>query len=363
MFLVVLAINYALMRFFTPGEETPITIPYTVFKEQVAQSNVTSIYSQGDRIEGRFVRPFTWPSPKASGGGSPSVGSKSSPRTSHTFESILPTFIDPGFERFLDEHKVEIQAVPIQTRNLIETLLYGFGPALFIIAFYVWMYRRAAQGGGGDGRGFWHGQKQSAPLRSGYRGSGHVRRCGGHRRGRERACRDRRFPQGSGQVFASGWFRAQGGIARWRPGHRQDLARQGRGRAAEEVVYGTRTTGAENDIEQATGLARNMVTRWGMSDKLGLVQLAGRQNPYLGNTYGGGPTLSEQTSSLVDSEVQAIISECHSKALTLLREHRRALDALVQALLDHETLDEKEICEATGLPPAPPLEELPHTPV
>lgn len=134
------------------------------------------------------------------------------------------------------------------------------------------------------------------------------------------------------------------------------------GRAAEEVVYGTRTTGAENDIEQATGLARNMVTRWGMSDKLGMVQLAERQNPYLGNTYGGGPTLSERTASLVDAEVQAIISECHSKALTLLREHRRALDALVQALLERETLNEKEICEATGLPPAAPLEELPHTP-
>ena len=54
------------------------------------------------------------------------------------------------------------------------------------------------------------------------------------------------------------------------------------GRAAEEVVYGTRTTGAENDIEQATQLARNMVTRWGMSDAVGMVQLAPRENPYLG---------------------------------------------------------------------------------
>ena len=54
------------------------------------------------------------------------------------------------------------------------------------------------------------------------------------------------------------------------------------GRAAEEVVYGTKTTGAESDIEQATDLARSMVTRWGMSDELGMVQLAPRQNPYLG---------------------------------------------------------------------------------
>ena len=53
------------------------------------------------------------------------------------------------------------------------------------------------------------------------------------------------------------------------------------GRAAEEIVYGTKTTGAENDIEQATGLARRMVTRWGMSERIGLVQLAPRENPYL----------------------------------------------------------------------------------
>src|SRR5690606_9649451 len=60
------------------------------------------------------------------------------------------------------------------------------------------------------------------------------------------------------------------------------------GRVAEEVVYGTRTTGAENDIEQATLLARNMVTRWGMSDRLGMVQLAPPENPYLsGPSYGG----------------------------------------------------------------------------
>ena len=58
------------------------------------------------------------------------------------------------------------------------------------------------------------------------------------------------------------------------------------GRAAEEVVYGTRTTGAENDIEQATQIARNMVTRWGMSERLGLVQLAPRANPYLGDRSG-----------------------------------------------------------------------------
>jgi cell division protease FtsH len=131
------------------------------------------------------------------------------------------------------------------------------------------------------------------------------------------------------------------------------------GRAAEEVVYGTRTTGAESDIEQATALARNMVTRWGMSDRLGMVQLVSRQNPYLGGALGGDKPFSEETARIVDAEVSRIISECHADAVRLLREHRRALDALVQALLQRDTLGEQEILDATGLPPAPGLETRP----
>jgi len=130
------------------------------------------------------------------------------------------------------------------------------------------------------------------------------------------------------------------------------------GRAAEEIVYGTRTTGAESDIEQATSIARGMVTRWGMSDALGMVQLAPRINPYLGTqeSYGGGKPFSEETARLIDAEVQKIISDCHEEAKRLLREHRKVLDALAAALVARETLDEQEILAATGLPPAPPLE-------
>ncbi|HEX5045949.1 MAG TPA: ATP-dependent zinc metalloprotease FtsH [Gammaproteobacteria bacterium] len=128
------------------------------------------------------------------------------------------------------------------------------------------------------------------------------------------------------------------------------------GRAAEEIVYGTKTTGAESDIEQATQLARNMVTRWGMSEELGLVQLAQRQNTYLGGSFGGEKPFSEATARIIDAEVQKIIDESHEEAKTLLRKHRRELDALVDALLARETLDEKEILEVTGLPPAPALE-------
>jgi cell division protease FtsH len=130
------------------------------------------------------------------------------------------------------------------------------------------------------------------------------------------------------------------------------------GRAAEELVYGTRTTGAENDIEQASGLARAMVTRWGMSDALGLVQLAPRGNQYLGGEagYGGEKPVSDATARLIDAEVQRIIGECHEEAKRLLSSHRRALDALAAALLEHETLDEKQILDVTGLPPASALE-------
>jgi cell division protease FtsH len=130
------------------------------------------------------------------------------------------------------------------------------------------------------------------------------------------------------------------------------------GRAAEEIVYRTKTTGAESDIEQATNLARTMVTRWGMSDKLGLVQLAPRANPYLGGTAGfrGDKPFSDETARVIDSEVLRIISESHEEAKSLLSAHRKELGALVEALLSRETLNEQEILKVTGLPAAPALE-------
>jgi cell division protease FtsH len=129
------------------------------------------------------------------------------------------------------------------------------------------------------------------------------------------------------------------------------------GRAAEELVYGTKTTGAESDIEQATALARNMVTRWGMSDKIGLVQLAPRSNPYLGGApaFGNDRPFSETTAHTIDMEVQRIIAESYAEACRLLRSYRKALDALVEALLQRETLDESEMLAVTGLPPAAEL--------
>jgi cell division protease FtsH len=139
------------------------------------------------------------------------------------------------------------------------------------------------------------------------------------------------------------------------------------GRAAEEVVYGTRTTGAENDIEQATDLARRMVTRWGMSDEVDLVALAPRESPFLGDGasgyWGGEKPYSEKTAQAIDAEVQRIIRESHKEARRLLAEHRRELDALAQALLERETLEEKEILAVTGLARAPRLEDANQPPV
>jgi cell division protease FtsH len=132
------------------------------------------------------------------------------------------------------------------------------------------------------------------------------------------------------------------------------------GRGAEEVVYGGRTTGAENDMQQATDLARQMVTRWGMSEKLGPVTLAPREDPFLRSDgfsgFGGSRPYSEATAEVVDSEVERILQECYAEGLRLLREHRAELDRLAHALLEQETLDEQEIIRVTGIKPAPRME-------
>ncbi|HTJ07084.1 MAG TPA: ATP-dependent metallopeptidase FtsH/Yme1/Tma family protein, partial [Caldimonas sp.] len=159
-FVALLVVNYLVVRALFPGEDAGVTIPYTAFKDEVAKGNVQAIYSQGASIEGRFKSAVTWPpagaasaaaaSAPAHGGGL--FAAASAPRTSTSFTTTLPAFVGPGLETFLIEHKVEIRAVPIQGSPLAQ-FLYGFGPALLLILFYVWMYRRAQQLGGGLGGG------------------------------------------------------------------------------------------------------------------------------------------------------------------------------------------------------------------
>ncbi|HWH38353.1 MAG TPA: ATP-dependent zinc metalloprotease FtsH [Usitatibacter sp.] len=625
-FIAVLLVNYLLVRYLFPSGE-PLTIPYTVFKQEVINGNVSALYSRGTSIEGRFKSPVTWPpSDEVKAPVRRGLPPRPPQRTSDTFTSELPAFVDPGLEKLMIDHNVEISAVPIREGSLLGTLLFSFGPAILLIAGYMWMYRRATQGGGLGGGGLLGIGKSKARrydtqtdarvtfddvagideaerelveivdflkspakytrlggtapkgvLLIGSPGTGKTllaRAVAGEagvpffsmsaaefvemivgvgaarvrdlfKQAREHApaiifideidaigrargqfaiggaseqeqtlqqiltemdgftgregiivlaatnqpdvldralLRPGRFdrrvvvnlPDRAGReailkvhtrkvplspdtnlaeiasttpgfsgadlknlvneaaLLAARREEEQVGpndfhdalekivlgperplllgpedreriayhesghaiVALLSPGadpvHRVTIVPRGQalgvtyqraqterynypeaylrgrivgmlgGRAAEEVVYGTRTTGAESDIEQATALARSMVTRWGMSDALGLVELAPRENPYLrGPAFGGEKLISEETARLVDQEVQRIIGECHAQALGLLQQHRTQLDALVKALLARETLGEAEILEVTGLPPAPALEGRP----
>ena len=628
-FFAILVINYAVMRLLFPSASAALTIPYTVFKQEVASGNVAEIYSKGASIEGRFREDVTWPPPgqearEQSGDPLSALPGFMRPEQSHTsktFTTTLPAFVDPGFEQFLIDHKVEISAIPIQSGSGWATLLFGFGPALLIIGFYVWLFRRQFRGGGIGGTMMGLGKSKArrydqeatekisfedvagideaenelveivdflkspekytrlggtAPkgvLLIGAPGTGKtllakavageagvpffsmsaaefvemivgvgaarvrdlfkearthapaiifideidsIGRARGptaiggaseqeqtlnqiltemdgfsgregvivlaatnqpdvldtallrpgrfdrrvivnlpDKAGREAIIKvhTRKTPLASdvdlGELAAStpGFSGAdlknvvnEAALLAARrdqkevhqkdfldalekivlgperplllsredreriayhesghailglvvpgadPVHRVTIVPRGQalgvtyqrpqtdrynypeaylrarivgmlgGRAAEEIVYGTRTTGASNDIEQATNIARNMVTRWGMSDRLGMVQLAPRENRFLGGELAGAKPFSEETARIIDAEVLKIIHGSHEEAKSLLIAHREQLDALVRALLQRETLDEREILEVTGLPPAPALE-------
>ncbi|MFJ9647778.1 ATP-dependent zinc metalloprotease FtsH [Streptomyces sp. NPDC004244] len=117
------------------------------------------------------------------------------------------------------------------------------------------------------------------------------------------------------------------------------------GMAAEHTVYDVITTGSENDLEQVTGIVRGMVGRWGMSERIGRLTAipSDPQSPY-------GLVAAPSTLDAVDVEMRRIVDECYMEACRLLREHRPKLDALAEALLEHETLDEAAAYAAAGVP-------------
>jgi cell division protease FtsH len=633
-FAIALILNFLLARYLVPGAATPLTVPYTLFRDEVVKGNVKAIYSRGETMTGRFATPVTFPPPESTNAPASTpvpapkargIPRRGPPRTSAIFETTVPSFAGRGLEQLLLDHNVEISAEPIaEAASPLSTLLLGFGPALLLIAFYVWLFRRTAQQGGGLGGGILgigksrarrYDQESDAKvtfqdvagideaenelieivdflrdppkytrlggtapkgvLLVGAPGTGKtllakavageagvpffsmsaaefvemivgvgaarvrdlfkqarenapaiifideldaIGRARGptaiggaseqeqtlnqiltemdgfssregiivlaatnqpdvldrallrpgrfdrrvvvnlpDRKGREAilAVHTRRVPlapdtsldelaaatpgfsgaelknlvneaallgarRNEQSVGPKDFLDAlekivlgparpillspadrqriayhEGGhailglvVPGADPVHRVTIVPRGQalgvtyqrpdsdrynypeaylrarivgmlgGRAAEELVYGTKTTGAESDIEQATGLARRMVTRWGMSEKVGMVQLAPRDNPYLGGAegYGASKPFSEQTAEVIDAEVRRIIGECHAEALRLLREHRNALGALAAALLDRETLNEEEILAVTGLKRAPALE-------
>jgi cell division protease FtsH len=128
------------------------------------------------------------------------------------------------------------------------------------------------------------------------------------------------------------------------------------GRSAEEVVFGEISSGAESDIDQLTDIARQMVGRWGMSDAIGPIRVVPRDGS--GPALPGVSEVSPETQRLFDDEVRRIVDEAHEQVLTLLRDNRKRLDSLANALLEHETLDEDDAYATAGVPrpEAPPAE-------
>jgi len=131
------------------------------------------------------------------------------------------------------------------------------------------------------------------------------------------------------------------------------------GRAAEEIVYNDVTTGAQSDFQQATNIARRMVTSWGMSEALGKIALSSSSESFLGE-YEGARTYSEETARLIDAEVRAIIDLQYARIRALLEEKRPELEAVVKVLLERETLHADEFDLVMRSQPIPEPEAPPR---
>ena len=141
------------------------------------------------------------------------------------------------------------------------------------------------------------------------------------------------------------------------------------GRAAEQVVFGIQTTGASNDIERATDLARKMVTQYGMSERFGLMALSTVSNPYLDGST--AMNCADSTASAADAEIQSILASCYQEAKEVLRAHRQLLDEIALYLLQKETItgdelmayvnaDAKQITDGAAAPEASEAPEAPE---
>ncbi len=132
------------------------------------------------------------------------------------------------------------------------------------------------------------------------------------------------------------------------------------GRIAEELVFGPErvTTGASNDIQRATELARNMVTKWGLSDRLGPLSYGEEQaEVFLGHSVTQHKTVSDETAHIIDEEIRSIIDRNYQRSKRILTEHRATLDAMAAALMHYETIDSEQIQDImAGREPRPPAE-------
>ena len=118
------------------------------------------------------------------------------------------------------------------------------------------------------------------------------------------------------------------------------------GRVAEEIQFGDMTTGAQNDLDRATKIARQMVTEYGMSDQLGPLTLGQKQGEvFLGRDFASHPDYSDQVAFEIDSEIRALIDRAHDEALEILSEHRDRLDGIAAALIEKETIEKESLVQ------------------
>jgi len=122
----------------------------------------------------------------------------------------------------------------------------------------------------------------------------------------------------------------------------QDIQVSLGGRIAEELIFDDITTGASQDIKQATAVARAMVTRYGMSQELGLVNYDAGEEVFLGRDYGHTKSYGEHVASKIDAEIKRIVDECYEKAKAIILEHREVLDAAAELLLEKEKITREE---------------------
>lgn len=376
-FAVLVLINILLARWLFPGQETTVTIPYTAFKEEIAKSNVQVIYCQGEVITGSFIKAIAYPPPSRTGiivlaaTNQPDVLDKALLRPGRFDRQVVVNLPDKTGR--LAILKVHTRSVPLSEDTHLEEIAAttpGFSGADLrnLVNEAALMAARCMENQVhhkdfldalekivlGPERPLF--LSQSDKERIAYHESGHTI-LGLLVPGSDPVKRVTIVPRG--QALGVTYSRPDTDRYNYPEAYiRAKITGMLGGRVAEEVVYGTKTTGVENDIEQATNLARLMVTRWGMSEVLGMVQLAPRENPYLGKPggFGGENPFSEETAKAIDAEVLKIINDSHRQAVQLITDHRMQLDALAGSLMTNETLDEQEILKVTGLPAASVLD-------
>jgi cell division protease FtsH len=130
------------------------------------------------------------------------------------------------------------------------------------------------------------------------------------------------------------------------------------GRAAEEVAIGEITTGASDDLRRVTGLARRMVSQFGMSEAIGRINFGeDERQPFLGYSLSQGRTYSEETAAKIDAEVRRLVEDAYARTVTLLKENKGRLDALANELLHSEIVERAKVEEIAGItgitPPIP----------